>query len=154
MEENYQQLMIEQPVVQQTEVVPQQSTKKWFWQNGLSIDETKLSALILCLIGCLVFGGINYSTIGDISTNLTTIITALIYSIAGVNITNSIVNRFSTSSNKSIQVSPYMTTSMPMTTMSRQPQQTYMQETRMTSANQNVNNNAQANQVVQRPQNG
>jgi hypothetical protein len=135
-------MTIEQPV-QQT--VPTVSTKKWFWQNGLSIDETKLSALILCLFGCLIFGGINYSTIGDISANLTTIITALIYSIAGVNITNSIVNRFSTANNKSVQTSPYMMSTM--ATMPQQQQAVYMQETKMTTANQNTKPN-------QKPQNG
>ena len=141
MEENYTETAIEQPVQLADQKI---STKTWFWQNGLSIDETKLSALILCLFGCLIFGGINYSTIGDISTNLTTIITALIYSIAGVNITNSIVNRFSTANNKSVQTSPYM-----MSTMATVPQQqaVYMQETKMTTANKAASPNTNKPQV-------
>lgn len=42
----------------------------------------------------MLFGGYNYIMIGDITTNLTSVITALIYSIAGVNITNSVMNYF------------------------------------------------------------
>ena len=145
MEENYTETAIEQHV----QVADQKiSTKKWFWQNGLSIDETKLSALILCLIGCLIFGGINYSTIGDISTNLTTIITALIYSIAGVNITNSIVNRVSTT--RASEAHPYMVqTTMPTTMPApiQSNQAVYMQETKMTTANKAANPNANKPQV-------
>lgn len=139
MEENYTETAIEQPV----QVADQKiSTKTWFWQNGLSIDETKLSALILCLIGCLIFGGINYSSIGDISTNLTTIITALIYSIAGVNITNSIVNRVSTTS--ASEAHPYMVqTAPPM----QSNQAVYMQETKMTTANKAASPNTNKPQV-------
>ena len=139
MEENYTETAIEQPV----QVADQKiSTKTWFWQNGLSIDETKLSALILCLIGCLIFGGINYSSIGDISTNLTTIITALIYSIAGVNITNSIVNRVSTT--RTSEAHPYMVqTALPM----QSNQAAYMQETKMTTANKAASPNTNKPQV-------
>ena len=137
MEENYTETAIEQPV----QIADQEiSTKKWFWQNGLSIDETKLSALILCLIGCLIFGGINYSSIGDISTNLTTIITALIYSIAGVNITNSIVNRISTT--KASEAHPYM-----VQTPMQSNQSVYMQETKMTTANKAASPNTNKPQV-------
>lgn len=143
MEENYTETAIEQPVQVADQKV---SAKKWFWQNGLSIDETKLSALILCLIGCLIFGGVNYSSIGDISTNLTTIITALIYSIAGVNITNSIVNRVSTT--RASEAHPYMIqTSIPtaMSTPIQGNQAVYMQETKMTTANKATNSNPNTN---------
>lgn len=143
MEENYTETAIEQPV----QVADQKiSTKTWFWQNGLSIDETKLSALILCLIGCLIFGGINYSSIGDISTNLTTIITALIYSIAGVNITNSIVNRVSTT--RASEAHPYMVqTAIPTTMPMQSNQAVYMQETKMTTANKAASPNTNKPQV-------
>lgn len=139
MEENYTETAIEQSV----QVADQEvSTKKWFWQNGLSIDETKLSALILCLIGCLIFGGINYSSIGDISTNLTTIITALIYSIAGVNITNSIVNRISTT--RASEAHPYIVQPAPPM---QSNQAVYMQETKMTTANKAASPNTNKPQV-------
>lgn len=69
-------------------------TKTSLIQQSFSIDETKLSSLIICLFSCMLFGGYNYIMIGDITTNLTSVITALIYSIAGVNITNSVMNYF------------------------------------------------------------
>lgn len=62
--------------------------------SGLSVDETRLSALIICLLISIIFGGTVYILYGDISANLTTIITTLIYAIAGVNISNSVINHF------------------------------------------------------------
>ena len=67
--------------------------KTRFLLSGLSVDETKLSALILCLLLAIIFGGVAYCLNGDISNNLTAIITTLIYSIAGVNITNSVIDK-------------------------------------------------------------
>ena len=78
--------------------------KTRFLLSGLSVDETKLSALILCLILAMVFSGITYVFNGDISNNLTSIITTLIYAIAGVNITNSVINRINFPSNESMSV--------------------------------------------------
>ena len=77
------------------EIMPHNEEKltgRWFWKNGLSIDETKTSTLIICLLVCMIFGGINYIIKGDITNNLTAIIQALIYAIAGVNITNGFFN--------------------------------------------------------------
>lgn len=59
-----------------------------FWQDGMSIDESKISILVVCFICVLTFGLSMYFFRGDISENLTSIITAFIYAIAGVNITN------------------------------------------------------------------
>lgn len=68
---------------------------RWFWKNGLSIDETKMSTMIICLLICMAFAGFNYVMKGDITNNLTAIIQSLIYAIAGVNITNSVINNTS-----------------------------------------------------------
>ena len=67
--------------------------KTRFLLSGLSVDETKLSALIICLLAAMLFGGVNYCFNGDISNNLTSIITTLIYTIAGVNITSNILGK-------------------------------------------------------------
>lgn len=69
-------------------------TKIQYLLSGLSVDETRLSALIICLLLSIIFGGVVYFVYGDISANLTTIITTLIYAIAGVNISNSVINHF------------------------------------------------------------
>ena len=69
-----------------------ESAKKGFLLSALSIDEARLSVLILCLLLTIIFGGVNYVLVGDITANLTNIIITLIYAIAGVNITSSIVN--------------------------------------------------------------
>lgn len=70
----------------------EQSNKRGFLLSSLSIDEKRLSVLIICLIMCMIFGGVNYVLAGDITNNLMQIILTLIYAIAGVNITNSIVS--------------------------------------------------------------
>lgn len=62
------------------------------WKQYLSIDEKKASTLLICLIVCLLFAGVNYVRFGDITANLATIITALIYAIAGVNVSNMVGN--------------------------------------------------------------
>ena len=72
----------------------EETPKREFFLSGLSIDEKRLSALILCLIVTILFGGYNYVISGDISSNLTNIITTLIYAITGVNITNSIMDKW------------------------------------------------------------
>lgn len=77
--------------------------KTRFLLSGLSVDETRLSALILCLLATMIFGGFAYFFTGDLTANLTSIITTLIYAIAGVNITNNVLNRFT--NNQSINPS-------------------------------------------------
>ena len=69
-----------------------ENTRKGFLLSAFSIDEARISVLILCLLLTIVFGGVNYVLVGDITANLTNIIITLIYAIAGVNITSSIVN--------------------------------------------------------------
>lgn len=61
-----------------------------FWKDGLSIDETKTSTLIILLIICILFALTFYVIVGDVTPNLVNIITALIYSVAGVNVAQSL----------------------------------------------------------------
>lgn len=85
--------------VEQELLYEEQSAKHSFFLSSLSIDETRLSVLILCLLSCMIFGGVNYILVGDITANLTNIILTLIYAIAGVNITNAVVNTFGNNNN-------------------------------------------------------
>lgn len=83
---------------------------KWFWQNGLSIDETKTSILIICLLICICFGGYAYSDKGDITNNLTSIIQTLIVAIAGVNVSNRFIDNsrnINNSNSYNSNVTPY-----------------------------------------------
>lgn len=79
----------------------EENAKRGFILSSLSIDETRLSVLIICLLLSMIFGGVNYILVGDITANLTNIIITLIYAIAGVNITSSIVNSFNKNGEKS-----------------------------------------------------
>ena len=71
----------------------QEHPKRNFLLSSLSIDEKRISALIVGLVLSLIFAGFNYIWVGDITNNLTNIITTLIYAIAGINITDSIVSK-------------------------------------------------------------
>lgn len=72
------------------------SASKMFWRNGLSIDETKTSALIICLFIIILFACVHYHYMNDISNNLKDIIETLIYSIAGINIFSNVAEKFGT----------------------------------------------------------
>jgi len=63
---------------------------KGFWKDGLSVDESKVSVLILAFIITLASCLFSYFTIGHIGDNLTKIITVLIYAVAGVNVADKI----------------------------------------------------------------
>ncbi len=66
--------------------------KKSFWSDGLSIDETKMSSLIICLLAGMIYAGTAYLIKGDVSANLADIIIALIYSVASINVAGSLDN--------------------------------------------------------------
>ncbi len=61
-----------------------------FWSDGLSIDESKVSCLIICLIAGIAFVGFSYLKYQDISDNLTDIVISLVYGITGVNVASSL----------------------------------------------------------------
>lgn len=60
-----------------------------FWRDGLSIDESRTSVLIICLLLSLIFTVVMYLKTGEINGNWTTIVIAIIYAVAGVNVVNS-----------------------------------------------------------------
>ena len=88
-------------------IVTPGGTKTRFLLSGLSADETKLSALIVCLLLTIAFSGYTYMTSGDISQNLTSIITTLIYAVAGINISNSVLNHWSQVNSSQPQRPPF-----------------------------------------------
>ncbi|WP_304066494.1 hypothetical protein [Megamonas hypermegale] len=66
--------------------------KKFDIKDGLSINEAKVSALIILSVLTFLYAFVLYALNGDISDNLTSIIQTLILIIGGVNITTSISN--------------------------------------------------------------
>lgn len=67
---------------------------KNFITDGLSIDETKTSVLIILTIVSVFFGLVMYKINGDITNNLVEVIKFLILSIAGINVANSLTDYF------------------------------------------------------------
>ena len=61
-----------------------------YWKDGLSIDETKSSALVLCLVVLFGFTLVMYFQRGDISDNLLTLNLTLASLVGGYNIIHDI----------------------------------------------------------------
>lgn len=68
--------------------------EKFDIKDGLSIEETKVSALIILCVLTFLFAFIMYVLDKDITDNLTSIIQTLILVIGGVNLSNSIASIF------------------------------------------------------------
>lgn len=64
--------------------------KNGFFHNIMSVDETRVSVLMISLVGSLVFGGYMYLLTGALSVVWADIITTLILAVAGINAVNSI----------------------------------------------------------------
>lgn len=72
--------------------------KRRFWQDGFSINESRMSALIIILFSLIVFVLVMMILnvpIPDVPVGLKDIITTLIWAICGVNVFNKVSNFFS-----------------------------------------------------------
>lgn len=74
--------------------------EKFNIKDGLSINEAKVSALIILCVLTFLFAFVMYVLDKDITDNLTSIIQTLILVIGGVNLSNSIASVFTKRSNK------------------------------------------------------
>lgn len=74
--------------------------EKFNIKDGLSINEAKVSALIILCVLTFLFAFVMYVLDKDITDNLTSIIQTLILVIGGVNLSNSISNIFTKRGNK------------------------------------------------------
>ena len=74
--------------------------EKFNIKDGLSINEAKVSALIILCVLTFLFAFLMYVLDKDITDNLTSIIQTLIFVIGGVNLSNSISNIFIKRGNK------------------------------------------------------
>ena len=74
--------------------------EKFNIKNGLSINEAKVSALIILCVLTFLFAFVMYVLNKDITDNLTSIIQTLVLVIGGVNLSNAISNIFIKGSNK------------------------------------------------------
>lgn len=59
--------------------------KKLFDDGLLSVDEFKVSSLVLCLFACIIVSIIAFFTTGTIDNGLLNLTLGLIYSVAGIN---------------------------------------------------------------------
>jgi hypothetical protein len=70
-----------------------------FFEDGLSVDETKMSSLIICLF--ITLGPLVYLCVVKQDTaTLLSLAIAIITAIAGINVTNMITNKTSYSGNQ------------------------------------------------------
>lgn len=68
-----------------------------FWNNGLSIDETRVSILIASLIFVLIFAAISYFDHGDFPPGVVETIKYLIFGITGINVGKTLLSNNSSS---------------------------------------------------------
>ena len=64
-----------------------------FLKDGLSIDETKVSAMVIAFLSTTIFALIMYILHGDITMNLLNFLNTLVYGITGVNVIEKLVNK-------------------------------------------------------------
>lgn len=76
-----------------------------FWADGLSVNESKVSALIIILIVGTGFAGYQCFVIGDVTAGVVELLKAVIYSIAGINIANDVSSRFGHETVSSLPIS-------------------------------------------------
>ena len=63
-----------------------------YLKNFISLEEKKVSSLIICLLIGFIYSLYSYHVNGDIGDNLLKLIELLIYSVAGLNFANCIGN--------------------------------------------------------------
>ena len=61
-----------------------------FFKNIMSIDETRISVLMICLVFTVLFGAYMYSVYATIDHNWVDIIEMLIFCVTGINIASTI----------------------------------------------------------------
>ena len=72
----------------------EETIKNFNLKDGLSIDEAKVSVLILCTLICFVFVLVKYHIDGDVSDNIVLVFQTLVAAVAGVNIANKVTTVF------------------------------------------------------------
>lgn len=70
----------------------EETIKNFNLKDGLSIDEAKVSVLILCTLICFVFVLVKYHIDGDVSDNIVLVFQTLVAAVAGVNIANKVTS--------------------------------------------------------------
>lgn len=70
----------------------EETIKNFNLKDGLSIDEAKVSALILCTLICFIFVLVKYHIDGDVSDNIVLVFQTLVAAVAGVNIANKVTS--------------------------------------------------------------
>jgi len=61
-----------------------------YLKNFISLEERKVSSLIICLLIGFIYSLYSYHINGDIGDNLLRLVELLIYSVAGLNVANAI----------------------------------------------------------------
>jgi len=73
-----------------------------FLKDGLSIDETKVSAMVIMFIITVIFALTMYGIHGDITINLLSLLSYLIFGITGVNAIDKVMNKIGNNSSNNI----------------------------------------------------
>ncbi|WP_422661710.1 hypothetical protein ACK8P5_26675 (plasmid) [Paenibacillus sp. EC2-1] len=64
-----------------------------YWSNGLSVDESRISTLIILSLAFSILAIYMTVRVGDIPANLVSVIIGLVTAIAGINIAERVMSR-------------------------------------------------------------
>lgn len=65
-----------------------------YWKDGLSVDETRFSVLVVMALAGFGYALYSHSNNGDITANLLDLVKVLIFSIVGMNVANFVAEPF------------------------------------------------------------
>ena len=57
-----------------------------FFSNVMSVDETRVSVLMICLVVSLIYGAYMYAIKGDVGANWASVIETFAYCVTGINV--------------------------------------------------------------------
>lgn len=89
----------EQSVVQQTNEIHYEQRSNFF-SKFMSVDETRVSVLMICLLASLLFSMYAYLSNGDISANFVSIVETFIYCVTGINVASAFTGGQNSTTNK------------------------------------------------------
>lgn len=92
MENNNHKLGPQCPPPQRPDVDSDKSSLNISFKDGLSIDEAKVSSLVIGFFILLIFSMVMYYVRGDLNESICNILIAMIFSIAGVNTANRVMD--------------------------------------------------------------
>lgn len=80
--------------------------RKYFWQDGLSIDESRVSAVVVAFLATTTVALWSYVSRGSISPEVVLLLQTLITAVTGINVANKVSDIFASRNNLPVVKQP------------------------------------------------